>query len=291
MFDLIGFGALNIDRIYDVNSQLKTISGGGQAANTVVALSRMGFKCGYVGKVGVDSEGDFLISSLAKEGVDVSQIKREGKSGIAQVTLDESGERKISISPGANDLVAYEEIDIDYFRNARFLHLSSFLGKKPFKAQKRIVRDLCGKTKISLDPDIIYAKKGLDELLPLLRNLFMVFPNQEELELMTGKIYQQGARDLIENGVEVVVCKRGEKGCHIFTQREEFEVLAESVDVYDTTGAGDVFAAGFLAGLLLKKNLCICAELATKAAAQSITGYGRQNYPDESFLKEITKDV
>lgn len=287
MFDIIGFGALNVDLIYDVDGRLKTKSGGGQAANTVVVLSRMGFNCGYIGKVGTDSEGDFLIESLAKEGVDVSQIKREGKSGIAEINLDENGERSISVSPEANDLLTYEEINISYIENTRFLHLSSFLGKSPFQAQEKITQELSERINISLDPDIIYAQKGLDKLLPLLKEVFLVFPNQEELEVMTAKSYQKGAKELLVCGVEVVACKRGRKGCHIFTQEEDFTVAGESVKVSDTTGAGDVFAAGFLAGILMKKGLRKSAQLATKLAARSITGFGRENYPDEKFLKDI----
>lgn len=292
MFDVIGFGALNLDFIYDSENRLRTINGGGQAANTVAALSRMGFKCGYIGRVGDDPEGTILIDSFAQEGVDVNQIKQEeGRSGFAKVFLDHKGERRIFISPGANNLIMPQDIEFNYLET-RFLHLTSFLGVAPFRAQKGLVDKLGGKVRFSLDPDIIYAEKGIDELLPLLKNLFVIFPNQEELEVMTGKNYQAGAKELIGIGVEVVACTQGERGCHIFSKTEEFAIPAEPVNnVIDTTGAGDVFAAGFLAGLLLDKELLSCAKIAVKAASQSITGYGRENYPDGKFLEEVLKNV
>jgi len=77
----------------------------------------------------------------------------------------------------------------------------------------------------------------------------------------------------------MVLCKRGEKGVYFLSRDEEFELPAQSVDVRDNTGAGDVFDAGFLAGLRMGRPLRESASFATRIAAKSLTGYGRTRYP------------
>ncbi len=315
MYHAIGFGALNVDVIYKVKElpgglmpggevvgrydefsemlklleeigELKGKSGGGQAANTVVALSRMGFETGYIGKVGRDEDGDFLIQSM--ENVDTSRVHKSGRSGMCIVLLDESSDRSNIILPNSNDTLSYDELDVDYIKNTRFLHLSSFVGDVPFDAQKRVAqamlfdRSVCPSAAtnlISFDPGELYARRGLKALLPIIKNTFIIFPTDREIELMTGKDYKAGARELIENGTAIVACKRGERGSYILSEDEEFDMPTERVTVVDKTGAGDVYAAGFLAGLLSGRSLCDCASMATKAACLSITGYGRESYP------------
>jgi len=305
MYHIIGFGALNVDVIYKVKElpgglvpggevvgryeefsgmlrilkeigELKGKSGGGQAANTVVASSRMGFETGYIGKVGRDEEGDFLIQSM--ESVDTSRIRRNELSGMCIVLLDESGDRSNIILPNSNDTLSYDEVDVDYIKNARFLHLSSFVGDVPFDAQKRVAQAIPSDN-ISFDPGELYARRGLKALLPIIKNTFIIFPTDREIKLMTGKDYKAGARELLENGVAVVACKRGEEGSYILSEDEEFDMPTERVTVVDKTGAGDVYAAGFLAGLLSGSCLRDCASIATRAACLSITGYGRGRYP------------
>ena len=256
--------------------ELKGKSGGGQAANTVVALSGMGFKTGYIGKVGRGEEGDFLIQSM--EGVDTSRVRKSGRSGTCIALLDESGDRSNVILPNSNDTLSYDEVDLDYIKIARFLHLSSFVGDVPLDAQKQVAQTITT-VKISFDPGELYARRGLKALMPIITNTFIILPTDREIELMTGKDYKSGARELLENGVAIVACKRGEKGSYILSEDEEFDMPTERVEVIDKTGAGDVYAAGFLVGLLSERSLRDCASIATKVASLSITGYGRTRYP------------
>jgi len=150
--DVIGLGALNLDLIYETDcsflgieygrerqgrdgeeesllhilkkkGKLKAKSGGGSAANTIYALARMGFSCGYVGKVGKDKRGNSLLKGLKKAGVDTKEIKRDEQSGLCLILLDEVGERTIFVFPNANDELSYSEIDINYLNKAKFLHM------------------------------------------------------------------------------------------------------------------------------------------------------------------------
>ncbi len=314
MKDVIGFGAINLDLIYKVEdesvirelkisetaisekrfeklkrllrdkAELKLKSGGGSAANTVYALAKMGFETGYLGKVGKDEEGKFLRRSLRP--VDTRRVSSGERSGICLVLVD-GKERIIHILPNSNNSLSYDEIDLDYARKTKFLHLTSFAGDLPFQAQKKLVKKMSGGTcRLSFDPGRCYAQKGLKALLPIIAESYVVFPSEEEVKLLTGKNYRQGAKVLLNCGPKIVVCTRGAKGSYILSKDQEHEIITDGrVRVADPTGAGDVYAAGFLAGLLLNLPLKKCGQLGTKLAEISITGYGREKYPDEIILK------
>ncbi|MFQ5835210.1 MAG: carbohydrate kinase family protein, partial [bacterium] len=268
-------------------AKLRIKNGGGSAANTVYALAKMGFSCGYLGKVGKDEEGDFLLEGLMKVGVNTEKIRRDGRSGLCVVLLGKRKDRSIIILPHTNDTLSYSDLDPGYVDEAEFLHMSSFLGRLPFEAQKRIARKT--RTNISFDPGEPHASKGIEELIPILQRTFILFPTEKEVEILTHQDYKEGSRELLKLGVKIVACKLGERGSYILCQEEELEIPPQRGRIVDTTGAGDVYAAGFLAGLLKKLSLAECARLATLAASQSIRGFGRKTYPGQEILSRFPK--
>lgn len=319
MLDFIGFGALNVDYVYAVDDLANIVVGGricapgsemfcteeefvavkelleahgrlvgrsagGSAANTAVAMIKMGFTAGYVGKVGKDENGDFLLDSM--KGVDVSRVARGGVTGMTVVVLDPDGERTIIVLPNCNDDIVFEDIDVDYVTDTRFLHMTSFAGDGPTRAQNMIAELMRGKARLSFDPGEISTQKGLVKMMPTLKNSHILFITDREVRLLTGEDYVDGTREIIKYGPEIVVCKQGKIGSYILTHDQEFRVAALDIKAVDKTGAGDVYAAGFLAGMLKNMSLNKCAQIANKAAAQSITGWGRENYPDALVLEE-----
>lgn len=297
--DVVGFGALNLDKLYRVDriagsGEERFITGyseapGGSAANTVVGLARLGNQVGYVGKVGSDPEGELLLKSFATENVDTRgvTVSKEGRSGVVIGFVDRGGERALYVNPGVNNTLCLEEIDKDYVNGSKFLHLTSFVGEKPFEAQKRLLRNLPD-LRVSFDPGDLYARRGLAALRPILRRSFVVFPNESELKLLTGKRYEDGAKTLIETGVNIVAVKLGKRGCYITDGKEEFLVEAYKVRVVDTTGAGDAFCAGFLHGLLSGKDLYACGRIANFVASCKIEKAGaREGLPTLADLPKI----
>jgi len=299
--DVVGFGALNVDRIYyvdtipgkDEESFVKRIEvhAGGSAANTITAIARLGLKSGIIGKIGKDSDGDFILSELLKEGVNVSGVIRsEGKSGNALILVDESGNRAIIVDPGVNDEIRPEEINLAYVSEFKMIHLTSFVSRKSqesFKIQKRIVKEL--EIKISFDPGMIYSKKGFNEIREILKRTEIFMPNAAELRLLTEKDYRDGASEAIDAGVKVVVVKLGERGCYITDGDREVEVPAFPVKPADTTGAGDAFNAGFIYGYLKGMELEKCGRLGNFVAAHCIQYSGaRKGLPG---IKEIGEEI
>lgn len=297
--DVVGFGALNLDKLYTVNTLAKrgeeriirgcVEAAGGSAANTIVGLVRLGHEVGYVGKVGNDREGEFLLNSFKDEEVDSKGItvSTKGRSGVVLGFVDAAGERTLYVDPGVNDTLGLEDVDLGYVNSVKFLHLTSFVGKKPFEAQKRLLRNLLD-VRVSFDPGELYARKGLTALRPILEHSYIAFPNEKELRFITGKGYVDGARVLIDEGVRIVAVKLGENGCYITNGEKELLVKAFNVKVVDATGAGDAFCAGFLHGLLLDKDLYSCGKLANFVASRKVGRRGaREGLPRLSELEKL----
>jgi ribokinase len=282
----IGFGALNVDRLFRVNK----IAGreeesfvteyqefcGGSAANTVVGLARLGLRVGYVGKVADDGEGQLLRNNFVKEGVDTegTVVTDEGHSGLVMGFVDKEGERALYVAPGVNDAITLDEVNMDYVKQAGILHLTSFVGEKPFETQVGVVDQLPMNVKVSFDPGMLYAKKGLQELRPIIKRVFAMCPNELEVKQLTGQRYEEGAATLIAEGARVVAVKLGKRGCYVTDGSQHHLLEAFEVKVVDTTGAGDAWNAGFLYGLLKNRSLEDCGNLGNFVASRCIVEWG-----------------
>ncbi len=298
-FDVIGFGALNVDKLYKVNMIAgeeeegfvidSKESPGGSAANTVVGLARLELKTGYIGKVAEDREGRLLLNDFRKENVDTRGIiiSKKGRSGIVMGYVDGKGERALYVDPGVNNWLEFKEINLDYTADTEFLHLTSFVGEKPFEAQKRLMNQLSD-VKTSFDPGDLYARKSLTSLKPIIKRTFVMLPNENEIRLLTGKDYEGGSKTLIKEGVDVVAVKLGERGCYVTDGKERHLVEPYEKKVVDTTGAGDAFCAGFLYGLIKRRALYECGRLGNFVAARCISKMGaRTRLPRLPDLKDI----
>ncbi|MEM0203076.1 MAG: carbohydrate kinase family protein [Archaeoglobaceae archaeon] len=288
MSSVIGFGALNLDKIYRVDKIPKAdeesfvkdlqLFPGGSAANTIVGLSRLGVKSAYIGKVGDDAEGEILLEDLKRERVDTKAvIKAKGRSGTAIIFVDDMGNRAILVDPGVNDTIRYEEIDLEFATKFSLLHLTSFICKNgfdSFNSQKKIVENF---EIVSFDPGLPYAERGKDEMMKILKRTTIFLPNKIEIERMFNTDYKTATEECISMGIEVVVVKLGKEGCWIKSKDKELRVPARSVRVVDTTGAGDAFNAGFLYGYLKGKDLETCGKLGNYVASLCIQHVGARS--------------
>ena len=297
VFYAVGFGGLNVDKLFKVNKIAKAEEEsfimdceeacGGSAANTIVGLARLGCKVGFIGKVADDREGKMLVEDFCREGVDTSGIihVKHGRSGTVMGFVDEKGDRALYVDPSVNDTIEFNEINMEYAFQTRFLHLTSFVGEKSFQTQKRLVEALPQTVKVSFDPGELYARKGLI-LEPIIKKTFVLMPNLNELELLTKTAdYRKGAEVLLKKGVKIVAVKLGGKGCYVTNGRENHLIEAFKVKVVDTTGAGDAFCAGFLYGLISDKSLYDCGRIGNFAASRCIMKMGAR--PGLPYLKDL----
>lgn len=284
-FDIVGFGALNADKLFKVNSIAQReeesfvtdfrISGGGSAANTIVGLARLELRTGFVGKVASDTEGKFLLDGLREEGVDVKGITvtKTGRSGKVMGYIDRNGDRALYVDPGVNNQLEYADINLNYVSDSKLIHLSSFVAKKPLDAQKRLINQLPD-VKICFDPGALYARKGFAAIKLIIQRSYAVLPNELEIKLLTGQDYKQGAKTFLELGAEIVVVKLGKRGCYVTDGKESHMIDAYTVEVVDTTGAGDAFNAGFIYGLINRKELFECGKLGNFVASRCVSKMG-----------------
>ena len=298
-FDVVGFGALNLDKLFKVNMIAKEeeeatvtnykMSGGGSAANTIVGLARLELKTGFIGKVGSDTEGKFLFNELKKEGVDVNGItvSESGRSGAVMGFIDIKGDRALYVDPGVNDQLDFNDIDVDYISGTKFLHLSSFVANRSFNTQKQIINQLSD-VNICFDPGAVYARKGLNANKPVIKRSLAVLPNELEIKQLTGEDYKEGAKTFLKLGAKLVAVKLGKRGCYVTDGKESHLIEAFKVDALDTTGAGDAFDAGFIYGLVNGKDLYECGRLGNFVASRCVLAMGaRTGLPRLADLKNL----
>ena len=303
ILDCVGFGALNVDKLYRVEriarpgEEIAVFDQeqhlGGSAANTLVGLSRLGHRVGYIGKVADDQEGGLHMKSLSAENVDTSRIivTSHGHSGSVIGFVDSEGERTLYVDPGVNDTLSFEEIDHDYAAKTNLIHISSFVGEQPFIAQRRLLEAISS-PKVSFDPGNLYARKGLKALEPFLRRSLVVFPNESELRILTGEGPEEGARTLLNQGAAIVAVKLGGEGCYVTDGKSSNYVAAFRTDIVDTTGAGDAFCAGFLHGLILGRGIRDSGRLGNLVASMKLSKAGaRAGLPRIQELKNEMNKV
>jgi ribokinase len=324
--DVIGFGSLNIDEFWEVPSEFltsrelrpgdeyvrdvawfertypelssqgdrKAVDPGGSAANMIAALRRMGMRTGFFGAAGAQ-DADLLRLEELGDAPDLRIERGAVPSGrcLALIAIDDpTRDRALVIVPNANDVAGAAGFDPNYFGFARWVHLTSFVNRGPLSVQIEVAQGLPEATRVSFDPGVVYCRRGWLELEPLLRRTAVLFVTDEELALLgNGKEPGSVVAGLLELGVGTVVVKRGREGISGFRRGEHLHQPAiPPAAVVDRTGAGDVAAAGFIAGMLLGRDLGSSLELAAAAASRSIEAYGRTRYPDASLLGRDSVD-
>lgn len=298
--DVVGFGALNVDRLYNVNKIAHedeeafitdfNQSCGGSAANTITGLSRLQIKTGFTGKVADDNDGSLLLENLQKEGVNTDGviISPNGRSGNVTGFVDRSGQRALYVDPGVNDLIEYSELEIEYINSSRILHLTSFVGDS-YRAQENVLKEIDDDVVVSLDPGRIYAERGWSFLKNILKRTDIILINEEELKHLTReKTLDEGAEFLLNQEIGNVVIKRGDKGAYITNGNECYDLKPFKVKCIDTTGAGDAFNAGFLYGFLKNKDINESGKIGNFVASCCIMERGAvKGLPDLSKIEKI----
>lgn len=250
---------------------------GGVTANFCVALSRLGVKAGFIGGVGEDADGRFLRSVFKREKVDASCVvtRKDCLTPLNFVTVTPDGQKTIVQSPYMLSVFpGPDELDLDYVASAKVLHTTALRVDTAERAMRHARKH--GVT-TSFDLEKHVAVYGYPKLKPLVKLTDILLPNKMGALNLTGaNNLTQAAEKLLSLGPKLVVITCGEKGCLIKSERETLEVPAFKVTAVDTTGAGDAFNAGFIAGILEGWDVRSAASFANAVAAIKITHVGAQ---------------
>ena len=296
--EVIGFGALNVDKLYSVENivgadeesfiKSETSTPGGSAANTIVGLARLGCDTSIIGKIAEDEDGDLIEYNLAINGVYANNLiySESGSTGKCLGFVDKKGERCLYIYPGVNDEIKIGEINPLYIMRCKIMHYTSFVGDS-FKTQIELLEKLSQDTVLSFDPGMLYVQKGFDELKPILERTNILLINESELRLLcknSNAPVKELAINFLDLGIETIVVKQGSNGVYAISNSEECQVDAYDCNVVDTTGAGDSFNSGFLYSYLKGYNLEKSCKIANWVASKAIEGFGMEKFPS---LKEL----
>ncbi len=260
---------------------------GGSAANVAIGVRRLGGTSTVIGKIGFDGFGKAVLEDLARESVNVSNVRieaLEGRTGFTIVIIDAEGRIIMYGFKGVADMLLPDEINPKVLGGADFLHIASIRLDTAVHAA-RLARERG--VKVSWDPGRVQAAMGLEKLKPIIGLSHIVLPNEKEARLMTGEEdYKAAAQKILEAGAETVVVKLGGRGAYVATREESFHVPPYLPGkVVDTTGAGDAFAAGLLVGLE-KYDLRGAARYAAVVAGIKVTRLGSHEIPRAEEIEQ-----
>ncbi|MCB2066925.1 MAG: adenosine kinase [Erythrobacter sp.] len=280
------------DDLYQAMGPAKEISGG-SAANTLAGLSAMGAQCAFVGQVADDQLGKVFAHDIRAVGIDFDVPARTGEPSTARclIFVTPDGQRTMNTFLGASQFLPAEALDEEAIGGASVLYLEGYLWdpEEPRRAMRAAIaaaRSAGRKVAFTLSDAFVIARHG-DDFRALIDDglIDILFGNEVEIAAMTGlDDFDAGAAALAAK-VPVLVATRSEKGATCYTHGESCHVAAEPIDkVVDTTGAGDLFAAGFLFGHVRGEDPARCLRRGAIAAAEVISHYGARPEADLAAL-------
>ncbi len=248
---------------------------GDSAANTMSGLARLGAKSGFLTMMGNDEMGQFFTNEMTRTGVEMLALKSDTPTGrvIAMVTPD--GERTFATCLGASIELSPDDIKPELFDNWDIFYIEGYLVANPDMLRKAISTAKDKGLKIAIDlASYNVVEESRDFLLELVNNYVdIVFANEQEALALTG-MEPENALHYIAERCEIAVVKIGAKGAYIQRGNEIVTIPPLKADVVDTTGAGDMWAAGFLAGLVKGENLQKCGMMGAIVAKNIIEVMG-----------------
>ena len=269
-------------RISDATSLLeKHVATGGSASNTSVALARLGCNVGFIGKVGHDDLGIFYSDDLTNNNVTPHLLKSDLPSGRCNVLISTDSERTMATYLGAAVTLSAEDLNIETFKQYDILHIEGYLvqnynlitraGQLAKEAGLTVSIDLASYNIVAENINFLqnFVTKYVD----------IVFANEEEATAFTQLPAEQAVHSIAQQA-SLAIVKVGAKGSYIKQGDTLLHIPAEKVKPIDTTGAGDVYAAGFLYGYANNLPLSRCAEIGTLCAAQVIEEIGAKITPE-----------
>ena len=266
----------------------RTLSLGGSASNTIRAMARMGVRTGYVGKVGRDTTGDFFEQALVNLGIEPHILRGNERSGRCVSLVSADGERTMCTFLGAALEMRGDELNESLFDGYDCLYVEGYLVQShDLILQAARTAKECG-LKVAID---LASFNIVAENLTFLRDLVreyvdIVFANEDEAKTFACEAEPLNALQAISELAELAVVKIGTKGALIKRGDEVVHVgIMAAARRVDTTGAGDFYAAGFLAGLCEGLSLRQCGTIGAITAGKVIEVVGT------TFGEDAWKDI
>lgn len=253
----------------------QTLASGGSAANTINGLANLGVETGFIGKVGDDELGRFFYEDMIKSGINPKLLKGKASTGTALALISPDSERTFAVNLGAAIEMIPEDIEEDHFVGYNFFHIEGYLVQNHALIEKALKLAKKGGLKVSLDlASYNVVEANLDFLKRMVQEYVdIVFANEEEAKAFTGKLPEEALNELSEMA-DIAVVKIGSKGSLIKSGENIYKLGVIKVNPIDTTGAGDLYASGFLYGLSKGLTLEKCGEIGAVLSGKVIEVIG-----------------
>lgn len=265
-------------KIADSTSQYnQKITAGGSAANTIHGLAHLGAPCGFLGKIGTDEMGRLFKSDLEKSGVTPHLLTSSTASGRAIAFVTPDSERTFATYLGAAVELTAQEIDRAVFSQYDYFYIEGYLVQNHDLIETAIktARSLSMKVAIDLASYNVVAE-NLDFLHRMAKDYVdIIFANEEEAKAFTGKDAEAAADELAAM-CDIAVVKVGKRGSIIRNGNNVYRIGIIDANCIDTTGAGDLYAAGFMYGLASGYSLDKCGKIGSLLSGKVIESLGAQ---------------
>lgn len=272
---------------------------GGGATNVAASLKQLGMRVGIVSRIGNDLYGDYILDDMRTRRIPVDRFVRDSQHATAHasILIMHAGDRTVFVYRGASENLRAEDIAFSKLK-ATWFFLSSI--RKNLAVHKKIMAHAHkNNTFVAWNPGSLELSNSRKALAPLLKKAHVLFLNEEEARRLTGKVTTSrtkllDALDAISPGINVITY--GERGADISTPTERFHVEAKALKVVNTTGAGDAFGAGFVAGLIHSDDPRTAARVGVLNAISVIGVSGAKKgilprYPSPRKIQSIKIDT
>ena len=268
----------------------KSQSSGGSAANTIHGLASLGAPAGYIGKVGNDEFGEFFSNDMKANGIEPFMLKSKTDTGRAIALVSADSERTFATYLGAAVELSDSDLTSEQFKDYKYLHIEGYLVLNHNLMLRAAELAKANNMKISIDmASFNVVEDNLEFLKKYVQNYVdIIFANEEEAKAFTGKEPKEALNEIAEM-CEIAVVKIGSKGSMVKNQGKVYMIDPIKANSIDTTGAGDLYASGFLYGLVNNMPLDKCGRIGSVCAGNVIQVIGSK-MSDETWNK-IKKEI
>jgi len=260
------------------NLKIEETISGGSVANSIVGLSQLGNEVGFIGKVNQDDLGQKYEDGLIKENVKYLYSKKSEPipTGSCLILITPDSERTMCTFLGTAGKINDNDIDAEIVKSAEITFLEGYLWDEG-EPKRAFAKAISNSNKVAMSlSDLFCVERHKNHFLELVKHkLDIIFANEQEiLSLIDGKSFEE-VISFSKNLNKSVIITRGDKGAIAINGKEIIECAAEkNLKITDLTGAGDLFAAGYLHGLINKLNVHDCLKYGTKLSSKIIQKIG-----------------
>jgi sugar/nucleoside kinase (ribokinase family) len=270
----------------------KSMAAGGSAANTINGLARLGVETAFIGTVGKDEMGDFFEKDMIKHNTIPQLSKSDTRTGLAVALVTPDAERTFATYLGAAVELSAESLNPETFKGYDIFHIEGYLVQNYDLIETAINYAKEAGCRVSIDlASFNVVEANLDFLKKMVKNVDIVFANEEEAKAFTGK-EPEGALEDIAADVDIAVVKTGKTGSMVKNNGIVYRAGVIKADSIDTTGAGDLYASGFLYGMSKGLSFDKCAEVGAVVAGNVIEVIGAKMDDDRwERIYKMIKDI